>query len=481
MRCCQRLYVAPCWAARLGFAFWLLLVCPITGPRCCQCSELKVRVRLSDGQVVEERLEADSLVDFISLEFRKGDGTLVTYIADFSQNVKIIRSLILGELERGQSQYQALCFITKLDKNEIIPSDSMVKLRQLTLHTSMSGTGKGPILQYFCTVICHSLYPDHYCAVALCANGGMVCSKRREQEAGSRSGRDSSVSSSDTAGSKKSVSFERVDITDDTGATSDIEDSGRWNFRQGFKHGSINIANSDINSSYSSGDLSIQNDPLMDLSLYEYNTGEFGDCDVVGFDVENNSDGGDCISDYFEGSMPSVSSTHVNSSEFSSDIHVSSSSPRKVSPVKSQQNFYVSRTRINVMNSYTASLSLECMRQVTVIIYQMRELCILVSIAGTVMVFTKNCVDGSMFEILPPATDIPDLERCQVNADRWKPCICRYSLKIEWYPCVLKYCKSKDSSGKMSSYKCGIRSCQKAYSFDYYTPQKQLCLWDEET
>ncbi|KTG04642.1 hypothetical protein cypCar_00029787 [Cyprinus carpio] len=47
-----------------------------------------------------------------------------------SQDVKIFRALILGELERGQSQYQALCFITRLNHNEIIPSESMARLRQ---------------------------------------------------------------------------------------------------------------------------------------------------------------------------------------------------------------------------------------------------------------------------------------------------------------------------------------------------------------
>jgi len=47
------------------------------------------------------------------------------------QEVKIFRALILGELERGQSQFQALCFITRLHRNEIIPSESMAKLRQV--------------------------------------------------------------------------------------------------------------------------------------------------------------------------------------------------------------------------------------------------------------------------------------------------------------------------------------------------------------
>ncbi|XP_027555039.1 out at first protein homolog [Neopelma chrysocephalum] len=90
-------------------------------------------------------------------------------------------------------------------------------------------------------------------------------------------------------------------------------------------------------------------------------------------------------------------------------------------------------------------------------------------------------VDGSMFEVLPQGSDLPELQRCRLCPDRWKPCICSYSLSIEWYPCMLKYCKSRDAGGKVSSYKCGIRSCQKGYTFDYYVPQKQLCLWDEET
>lgn len=48
-------------------------------------SELRVRVRLSDGLVTEEVLEADSERDAISLEFKQGDGTLITYVADFKQ------------------------------------------------------------------------------------------------------------------------------------------------------------------------------------------------------------------------------------------------------------------------------------------------------------------------------------------------------------------------------------------------------------
>ena len=49
------------------------------------CSELKVRVRLPDGQITNEVLEADSERDSISLEYKQGDGTLITFVADFKQ------------------------------------------------------------------------------------------------------------------------------------------------------------------------------------------------------------------------------------------------------------------------------------------------------------------------------------------------------------------------------------------------------------
>lgn len=52
-------------------------------------------------------------------------------IPNVLQDVKIFRALILGELERGQNQYQALCFISRLSRNEIIPSESMARLRQV--------------------------------------------------------------------------------------------------------------------------------------------------------------------------------------------------------------------------------------------------------------------------------------------------------------------------------------------------------------
>lgn len=55
------------------------------------------------------------------------------------QDVKIFRALILGELEKGQNQFQALCFVTRLQHNEIIPSEAMAKLRQVSTPLGLFG------------------------------------------------------------------------------------------------------------------------------------------------------------------------------------------------------------------------------------------------------------------------------------------------------------------------------------------------------
>ncbi|XP_067113764.1 out at first protein homolog [Osmerus mordax] len=98
------------------------------------CSELRVRVRLSGGLIAEEMLEADNEKDAITVEFKQGDGTHITVVFDFKRDVRIFKALILGEPEQGQNQYQVLCFVTRLDHHEIIPSESMARLRQNNPH-----------------------------------------------------------------------------------------------------------------------------------------------------------------------------------------------------------------------------------------------------------------------------------------------------------------------------------------------------------
>lgn len=69
--------------ARLALLLLLPLLVPLLGAGAP--AELRVRVRLPDGQVTEESLQADSDADSISLELRKPDGTLVSFTADFKK------------------------------------------------------------------------------------------------------------------------------------------------------------------------------------------------------------------------------------------------------------------------------------------------------------------------------------------------------------------------------------------------------------
>lgn len=47
------------------------------------------------------------------------------------QEAQVLKALVLGEEERGQSQYQVMCFVTKFQKGDFISSDAMAKLRQV--------------------------------------------------------------------------------------------------------------------------------------------------------------------------------------------------------------------------------------------------------------------------------------------------------------------------------------------------------------
>ena len=68
----------------------------------------------------------------------------------FFQEIQIFKSLVLGEEERGQSQFQVMCFVTRFIKNEFISSDAMSKLRQVwtmndfsSIHSLSYVMGKG--------------------------------------------------------------------------------------------------------------------------------------------------------------------------------------------------------------------------------------------------------------------------------------------------------------------------------------------------
>ncbi|XP_037958366.1 out at first protein isoform X2 [Teleopsis dalmanni] len=92
--------------------------------------QLLINVQNQGGEVIQEIITSNVSEDLITLEFQKTDGTLITQVIDFRNEVKILKALVLGEEERGQSQYQVMCFVAKFNKGDFISSDAMSKLRQ---------------------------------------------------------------------------------------------------------------------------------------------------------------------------------------------------------------------------------------------------------------------------------------------------------------------------------------------------------------
>lgn len=92
--------------------------------------QLVVNVKNSGGDVYRENINANTTQDTVSLEFRKADGTLVTQFIDGRNEIQIFKVVILPEEERGQTQVQTMCFVSRFAKSEFISSDAMSKLRQ---------------------------------------------------------------------------------------------------------------------------------------------------------------------------------------------------------------------------------------------------------------------------------------------------------------------------------------------------------------
>lgn len=102
-------------------------------------SELRVRVRLSDGLVTEEVLEADSERDAISLEFKQGDGTLITYVADFKQ----VRGTAAAPLRHLSDQVMEL---DKVSEIFLTSKSSFYRLISKNLNVFISFKKKKPVL-----------------------------------------------------------------------------------------------------------------------------------------------------------------------------------------------------------------------------------------------------------------------------------------------------------------------------------------------
>lgn len=93
-------------------------------------AQLLINVQNQGGELMQETITSNVIDDIITLEYQKSDGTLITWLINFRNEVQILKALVLGEEERGQSQYQVMCFVTKFMKNDFISTDAMAKLRQ---------------------------------------------------------------------------------------------------------------------------------------------------------------------------------------------------------------------------------------------------------------------------------------------------------------------------------------------------------------
>lgn len=47
------------------------------------------------------------------------------------QRLQVLKTTVLGEMERGEKPIHTLCFVLKFSPNEFISSDAMSKLRQV--------------------------------------------------------------------------------------------------------------------------------------------------------------------------------------------------------------------------------------------------------------------------------------------------------------------------------------------------------------
>jgi len=109
---------------------------------------LKINVRNQGGELIEQTLSGNITEDFTTLEYIKPDGTIITHLVDFRNEVQIFQALILGEEERGQSQYQVICFVTRISKGDYIASDAIAKLRQKNPHAERQAEEDLPELGY---------------------------------------------------------------------------------------------------------------------------------------------------------------------------------------------------------------------------------------------------------------------------------------------------------------------------------------------
>ncbi|KAL9965428.1 hypothetical protein ACROYT_G029227 [Oculina patagonica] len=110
--------------------FWLQsLVLFVFLIRNCSLN-LIVNIKAKDGEIVQQNFFADPEKDYVTIDFKNNEGRFVSVFIDFRLKRKIFQVIVLGEMDRAESSYEAMCFVTDLGEEEFISSDAMSKLRQ---------------------------------------------------------------------------------------------------------------------------------------------------------------------------------------------------------------------------------------------------------------------------------------------------------------------------------------------------------------
>ena len=117
-------------------------------------TQLVVNLKNNGGQIFTETIYSNASEDFVNIEYQTSDGSAVSHLIDYrnvsfifinvqnsltissillsSQDIQIFRVLMLGEQENEEPTYHALCLVLSFNVNEIISSDAISKLRQVS-------------------------------------------------------------------------------------------------------------------------------------------------------------------------------------------------------------------------------------------------------------------------------------------------------------------------------------------------------------
>ncbi|XP_058956263.1 out at first protein [Pocillopora verrucosa] len=91
---------------------------------------LVVNIKSKDGEIVQQTFSADPEKDFVTIDYKSNENRFVSVYIDFRQKRKIFQVIVLGEMDKAESSYEAMCFVAELKEEEFISSDAMSKLRQ---------------------------------------------------------------------------------------------------------------------------------------------------------------------------------------------------------------------------------------------------------------------------------------------------------------------------------------------------------------